>query len=178
MTRYPEFPVRSGMRADQPKDVVENSAPSGDELRTGRHLTRRRFLQVGGATAVLLVPGAQALATPANPGRLPEGLFGLGVASGDPLPDAVVIWTRLAPEPLALDGNGGMPSRKVPVHWEVARDEGFRQVVRRGMFLTAPDLGHSVHVDVTGLASGSCYYYRLRVQPDISPTARPRTEPV
>ncbi len=165
------------MRADQPKDVVENSAPSGDELRTGRHLTRRRFLQVGGATAVLLVPGAQALATPANPGRLPEGLFGLGVASGDPLPDAVVIWTRLAPEPLALDGNGGMPSRKVPVHWEVARDEGFRQVVRRGMFLTAPDLGHSVHVDVTGLASDSWYYYRFRVQRDISPTGRTRTAP-
>ncbi|MEJ7824609.1 MAG: PhoD-like phosphatase N-terminal domain-containing protein, partial [Solirubrobacteraceae bacterium] len=49
--------------------------------------------------------------------------FSLGVASGDPMPDGVVLWTRLAPEPLQADG--GMPSRKVPVRYEVARDEDF-----------------------------------------------------
>ncbi|MGN9804991.1 PhoD-like phosphatase N-terminal domain-containing protein [Micromonospora sp. L32] len=46
--------------------------------------------------------------------------FTLGVASGDPLPDGVVLWTRLAPDPLAADGTGGMPPHVVPVVWQVA----------------------------------------------------------
>ena len=63
--------------------------------------------------------------------------FTLGVASGDPLPDGVVLWTRLAPEPLAPDGAGGMPAGTVPVQWEVARDERFRKPVRRGIALAS-----------------------------------------
>jgi alkaline phosphatase D len=70
--------------------------------------------------------------------------FSLGVASGDPLPDGVVLWTRLAPDPLVADG--GMPARKVPVRYEVATDEGFRHVVRKGNTHATPELAHSVHV--------------------------------
>lgn len=55
--------------------------------------------------------------------------FALGVASGDPAPDGVVLWTRLAPDPLAADGRGGMSDRTVPVGWQLAEDEQFRRVV-------------------------------------------------
>ena len=100
--------------------------------------------------------------------------FTLGVAAGDPQPDAVVIWTRLAPEPAA---GGGMPSRPVRVRWEVAKDERFRRVVRRGVKRAIPELAHSVHVDVRGLRPGSEYFYRFRVGGHQSPAGRMITAP-
>ena len=72
--------------------------------------------------------------------------FTLGVASGDPLPDWVVLWTRLAPDP--LDPGGGMPHTPVEVAWEVAHDEAFTRSSRRGSATAPPELAHSVHVDV------------------------------
>ena len=68
---------------------------------------------------------------------VPTDPFTLGVASGDPAPDGVVIWTRLAPNPLADDGFGGMPARAVDVEWEVAADERFTRVEQRGMTTAA-----------------------------------------
>src|SRR5438045_5838763 len=62
--------------------------------------------------------------------------FSLGVASGDPLPDGVVLWTRLAPKPLE---GGGMPMVTVDVDWEVARDAGFASVVQKGMSGRRPE---------------------------------------
>src|SRR5215207_10214485 len=89
--------------------------------------SRRTFLRtaLGAAASVPLV--GLAACEPPLPQGLPDGVFALGVASGDPLPDGIVLWTRLAPVP--LDG-GGMPDRPVPVRWEVAADERFRRVVR------------------------------------------------
>jgi hypothetical protein len=78
--------------------------------------------------------------------------FTLGVASGDPAPDGVLLWTRLTPDPLA---GGGMPDEPVTVDWQVAADEQFRQVVAHGSVSARPELGHSVHVEVTGLEPGS-----------------------
>jgi alkaline phosphatase D len=98
----------------------------------------------------------------------------LGVASGDPAPDGVVLWTRLAPDPLA---GGGMPDRPVAVDWQVAKDEHFRQVVAHGTDSARPELGHSVHVEVAGLECGSWYWYRFRCDGDISPVGRTRTAP-
>ncbi|MEJ7825924.1 MAG: alkaline phosphatase D family protein [Solirubrobacteraceae bacterium] len=100
--------------------------------------------------------------------------FTLGVAAGDPLPEAVVIWTRLAPAPLT---GGGMPERKVTVRSEVARDERFRHVVRRGTAPALPELAHSVHVDVGGLKPGHEYFYRFRVGRHESRIGRMRTAP-
>jgi alkaline phosphatase D len=85
--------------------------------------------------------------------------FTLGVASGDPLPNAVVLWTRLAPKPLTEDG--GMSDRKVPVNWEVATDEEMNKVVSKGTVTTNSRFAHSVHVDVTGLEPDTTYYYRF-----------------
>ena len=109
--------------------------------------------------------------------RLPRDPFTLGVASGDPSPDGFVIWTRLAVDPLADDGQGGMPSTRVPVRWEVARDERFRRVVARGNAPAAPESGHAVHVTLRGLEPGREYFYRFAVQRWTSTTGRALTTP-
>jgi alkaline phosphatase D len=100
--------------------------------------------------------------------------FSLGVASGDPLPDGVVLWTRLAPDPL---NGGGMPPRAVTVNWEVAADEGMKEVVLRGAAAASPELGHSVHVETQGLKPGRWYWYRFTVGNAVSPIGRTRTAP-
>src|SRR5687767_7661080 len=100
--------------------------------------------------------------------------FSLGVASGDPLPDGVVLWTRLAPD--ALNG-GGMPNENVPVDWEVADDEGMQRVVRRGREVATPRWGHSVHVEVKGLQPARWYFYRFKAGSVVSPVGRTRTAP-
>lgn len=102
-------------------------------------------------------------------------VFTLGVASGEPRPDSVVIWTRLAPKPLAPDG--GMPPRAVPVLWEVATDQRFARVVRYGATVAEPAVGHSVHVEVNGLQPGRSYFYRFRAGGQLSPVGRTRTAP-
>lgn len=142
-------------------------------------LDRRRFMQligVGTAAAVGL-PGLTLGEALAAASVDPAGTFSLGVASGDPLPNGVVLWTRLAPDPLAPDGHGGMPAQPVPVRWEVSRDESFRQVVRRGVEQAEPASGHSVHAEVTGLAPGNSYYYRFVADGETSPVGRTRTAP-
>ena len=88
--------------------------------------------------------------------------FTLGVASGEPTPDGAVIWTRLAPTPLADDGYGGMPDRTVDVEWEVAADERFTRIAQRGIAVAAPEPAHSVHVELAGLRPGAEYFYRFR----------------
>ncbi|WP_371671564.1 alkaline phosphatase D family protein [Streptomyces sp. NBC_00289] len=137
---------------------------------------RRRFLTAGaavlGATAAAqlwLPASARAAETP-----LPEGVFSLGVASGDPLPDGIVLWTRLAPDPL---NGGGMPDQVVSVQWELAADRRFKKVVRRGTARALPEYGHSVHVDVRGLRPGRVYWYRFRAGGRLSPVGRTRTAP-
>jgi len=128
-----------------------------------------------GAAGLLLcsLPAEKVAAAP----RFSEYPFKLRVASGDPRPGSVVLWTRLAPEPLAEDGSGGMPARRYDVRWEVAVDEGFRKVVRRGSAEARPGLGHSVHVDVGGLGPGREYYYRFKAGGEISAAGRTKTAP-
>ncbi|MCI3269691.1 alkaline phosphatase D family protein [Streptomyces cylindrosporus] len=137
---------------------------------------RRRFLTAGAAvlgaaaSAQLWLPGTARAAE----NTLPDGVFSLGVASGDPLPDGIVLWTRLAPDPL---NGGGMPDTVVPVEWEIAQDARFRKPVRRGVAQARPEYGHSVHVDVRGLHPDRSYWYRFRTSGQISPTGRTRTAP-
>ncbi|MFH9569466.1 alkaline phosphatase D family protein [Streptomyces sp. NPDC017454] len=147
---------------------------------TPNALKRRGFLGIAGAAgagAVLLGTGAAPVAgaAPAAPGKVPADPFQLGVASGDPLPDGVVLWTRLAPKP--LDDDGGMPRRPVAVRWEIALDERFRKVVRRGVEHAVPAEAHTVHADVRGLRPHHEYYYRFRAGRAVSPVGRTRTAP-
>ncbi|MDX2650501.1 PhoD-like phosphatase N-terminal domain-containing protein, partial [Streptomyces sp. PA03-1a] len=140
-------------------------------------LDRRRFLTVTGAAAALAfstnlpVAGA-AQGAEAPPGALAGDPFTLGVASGDPTPSGVVLWTRLAPRPYEPAPGDGLPEARVPVRWEIARDDRFARVVRRGTALAHPEFGHTVHVDVQGLQPDRVYYYRFRVGPWISPPGR------
>lgn len=142
-------------------------------------IDRRRFLGAAagaGGGLALLMAGFSNAPVAAQP-RTGGNPFTLGVASGDPWPDGVVLWTRLAPDPLAADGSGGTDRRVVPVQWEVAEDAGFRRVVRRGIERATPELGHSVHAEVGGLRPSADYFYRFRAGPEISPVGRTRTAP-
>lgn len=104
-----------------------------------------------------------------------EDAFALGIASGDPLPGGVLLWTRLAPKPLQPDG--GVTAASVPVDWEVAEDERFSRIVARGRETATPALAHSVHADARGLAPGRDYFYRFRAGTAMSPIGRTRTAP-
>ena len=100
--------------------------------------------------------------------------FGLGVASGDPHPDGVVLWARL--DEHALDQAGALRST-IPVRWEVSEDERFQRIVQKGSQIAQPALGHSVHAEVEGLRPGRHYWYRFTTGGEISPTGRTKTAP-
>lgn len=143
-------------------------------------LPRRRFLGLAGAGVVAV--SLPSLAQPAwSAPRFGSDPFALGVASGDPSPDGVVLWTRIAPEPLAEDGLGGVPQphQRIPVQWEVSDDASFgsHSIVRRGVAQAVPELGHSVHVEVDGLAPDRVYWYRFRAGAAESAIGRTRTAP-
>ena len=146
-------------------------------------VSRRRLLQLSGASAAVIALGIDARSARAEPSSelegaaAPEGMFSLGVASGAPRPDGVVLWTRLAPEPLAEDGHGGMPLKEVTVRWEVAIDEDFRSIVAHGRALAQPALAHAVHPRVEGLDPGTEHFYRFRAGRELSPVGRFRTLP-
>ncbi len=129
---------------------------------------RRSFL-------LLAAHGAAATALPrwawGQPQRQQSNPFALGVASGDPSADGVVLWTRLIP---AADGQTATP---LTVHWELADDEGFKRIVQRGQATALPALGHSVHVELAGLAPGRWYHYRFMHGDAVSATGRTRTAP-
>lgn len=105
--------------------------------------------------------------------------FTLGVASGEPLPDGVILWTRLAADPLHPDPArpGNMPRRAIEVRWQLSKDERFTSILQEGITQAQPAWAHSVHVKVVGLAPGTDYFYRFRVGGDLSPVGRTRTAP-
>ncbi|MBT0570752.1 alkaline phosphatase D family protein [Curvibacter sp. CHRR-16] len=154
-------------------------------------LSRRQWLSsigtsMGSLAAVALAPG-WAVAANAAAQRWQHNAFALGVASGSPRPDGMVLWSRLLPEGFvpgvaeAASTAGAAQARAgwgaVPVLWEVAHDEAFARVVQSGQALALPELGHSVHVELQGLAADRWYFYRFRVGAVTSPTGRTRTLP-
>ncbi|RCK70260.1 alkaline phosphatase [Desertihabitans brevis] len=139
---------------------------------------RRTVLTAGlvGTAAV----AAPAITTPTTAFAAPtprQDPFTLGIASGDPDATSVILWTRLALDPLADDGRGGMASGTYQLRWEVAEDERFRRVVRRGRALAKPEFGHAVHVEASGLRPDREYWYRFRLGRHLSPVGRTRTTP-
>lgn len=134
--------------------------------------TRRAFLRAGALGALMLtggsVPRRAAGYTPAN---VP---FSLGVASGEPTPTSVVLWTRLAVDP---QNGGGMAPRPVEVHWKVAADPAMHRVVRRGTAIALPERAHSLQVRVDGLAPDRWYWYQFKTGANDSAIGRTRTFP-
>lgn len=97
----------------------------------------------------------------------PETMFSHAVASGDPLADAIILWTRVSP---AADG-------PVEVFWEMALDEGFRYRVAAGTVVTGPERDYTVKHDAAGLIWGRKYYYRFHALGRTSPVGRTKLAP-
>ncbi|MCR6030332.1 alkaline phosphatase [Nocardioides sp. zg-579] len=130
---------------------------------------------VGLGVATLAPAAADGPATsPASTSRR-HRVFQHGIASGDPLPGAVVIWTRVTPTRAATAGSGRGP--RTEVGWEVATDRSFRDVVRRGTFVTSAGRDHTVKLDVTGLRPATWYHYRFTAAGQRSRVGRTRTAP-
>ncbi|MFO1263048.1 MAG: alkaline phosphatase D family protein [Rhodoferax sp.] len=107
--------------------------------------------------------------------RFDSSPFALGVASGSPTHQGVVLWTRLMQT--GLFGRNTLPAEPIAVRWEVAHDEAFARIVRKGETLALPELAHSVHTEVDGLDADRWYFYRFRAGEAQSPVGRTRTLP-
>jgi alkaline phosphatase D len=136
---------------------------------------RRQFIRDTAAWAA----GAMAIMGPARRvmAATPKFIndpFQLGVASGDPVPDGFVIWTRLAPDPYDPKA---LPDEAIPVMWEVAHDDKFKKIAATGNVYARPELGHSVHVELHGLEHGRNYFYRFTCGDARSRVGRAMTPP-
>ncbi|MEV0036141.1 alkaline phosphatase D family protein [Streptomyces sp. NPDC050804] len=186
----PRVPARGlpvqGVPAQGTRTPTGTPTPTGTgahaaELRAAAaHLGRRRFLTGTAAAAALafavnLPTAGVAGAAQLDARKITEDPFTLGVASGDPRPDGVLLWTRLAPSPYEPDS--GLPPNRVSVRWELAHDARFTRIVKRGSADAHPEFHHSVHVDVPGLGPDRVYYFRFRVGEWVSPVGRTRTAP-
>jgi alkaline phosphatase D len=131
-------------------------------------LSRRSFLYYTGPLAVLPI-------LPRECGRLVDAYtndgspFLHGVASGDPLEERVVLWTRVT-------GDAGAP-RSFVVAWSIAKDPSFARVLASGATVTDESIDHTVKLDPSGLEPGTTYYYRFRALGHDSPIGRTRTAP-
>ncbi|GEP37634.1 phosphodiesterase/alkaline phosphatase D [Nocardioides psychrotolerans] len=148
-------------------------------MSTLRSPLRRRTVLAGGtaagAGAAALVATTPAGAAPSAAGPGGTAYFRHGVASGDPEPDRVVIWTRVTPTAASTPGSGKGP--KIDVGWEVSRDRSFSSTVRRGTFATSASRDHTVKLDVGGLKPATWYFYRFRYRGSVSRVGRMRTAP-
>lgn len=134
-------------------------------------LARRRFLAGSLGAAAVAAPFTMVRAAPQKFSADP---FSLGIASGAPRENSVVLWTRLAPHPLE---GGGMPDEAIAVDWQISEDESFSRVVARGTEQAVAALSHSVHAEARGLHPGRPYWYRFRAGSAQSPIGRTRTAP-
>ncbi|MBI3463930.1 MAG: alkaline phosphatase D family protein, partial [Planctomycetes bacterium] len=140
-----------------------------------RHVNRRSFLVTTSSLAAAALWSSRAWGVVKRNVKFADNPFQLGVASGDPAPDGVVLWTRLAPRPLE---GGGMPAEAVEVSWQVAEDEQMTKVVREGTTTATPQWAHAVHVEVDGLRPDRWYWYQFKVGSETSPKGRTRTMPL
>ncbi|MFF8190276.1 alkaline phosphatase D family protein [Streptomyces bobili] len=152
---------RSTESTDAPSDRVDARTPR-----------RRTVVKAAAATAVLAGPLAAAL-----PARAADEApaFLHGVASGDPLPDGVLLWTRVTPTADAIPGSGRGPDTEV--EWIVARDKALTTIVAKGSVTATAAADHTVKADVRGLAPATDYWFRFSAGGTDSPVARTRTAP-
>ncbi|MET8775319.1 alkaline phosphatase D family protein [Nocardia sp. NPDC004654] len=142
--------------------VVSDAVPTGP-------FGRRALLKGGAAAAtagVLLVP---TLARASGP------VFRHGVASGDPLPTGIVLWTRVTVSDDATPGSG--VGADASVRWEIADDADFASIAASGTATATADADHTVKIDASGLAPSRDYWYRFTALGETSPTGRTRTAP-
>jgi alkaline phosphatase D len=127
-------------------------------------ITRRDLVRLAGASAsTLWLPRSAWSQVPLGPDP-----FALGVASGSPTPEGVVLWTRLM---------AGVGQGVATLSWQVAHDENFKRIARSGQAQAEPALAHSVHAEVAGLEPDRWYFYRFMAGGAVSPVGRTRTLP-
>ncbi|MFJ1867422.1 alkaline phosphatase D family protein [Streptomyces sp. NPDC088097] len=135
---------------------------------------RRRTVVLAAAGAAALAPLA-ALGAPSAQAATAAPAFLHGVASGDPLPEGVLLWTRVTPTAEAVPGSGLGPV--TAVGWEVAEDKAFSRPVASGSVTTSAADDHTVKVDVRGLRPQTPYWYRFTAGATVSPIGRTLTAP-
>jgi alkaline phosphatase D len=131
------------------------------------HPSRRRFVRQMGLAAAAL--GALPLAACGGGDSAPAVQFAHGIASGDPLADRVMLWTRVTPP-------AGHTS-DIPVDWEVATDSAFTTLVAQGQATALASKDFTVKVDATGLKAATAYHFRFKAYAATSTTGRTRTLP-
>lgn len=129
-------------------------------------------MRVAGDAAALIALGALPAQSGERQFKFREDPFTLGVASGDPIPNGIVLWTRLDAGVLA---EADAADARVAVQWEIAEDEKFRRIARKGSGLALKELGHSLHAEISGLTPGRTYWYRFVAGGQVSATGRTRT---
>lgn len=143
------------------------SGDSSNRLGVSVMATRRHFLATTTAAAALSGYTAGAAGATAVTGKSSNPVFQHGIASGDPLGDRVILWTRIS----------SSDSKLVPVRWLIASDAGLKKVVNQGVVSALPERDHTVKVDALGLQPGRTYYYRFDAAGETSPIGRTRTLP-
>lgn len=137
---------------------------------------RRRTVVLAAAATAALAPLAGLGASAAHAAAAaPAPAFLHGVASGDPLPDGILLWTRVTPVPEAAPGSGLGPATEVA--WEVSEDKAFSRVVARGSVTATAAADHTVKADVRGLRPQTPYWYRFTAGDTVSPAGRTLTAP-
>ncbi|WP_406380898.1 alkaline phosphatase D family protein [Streptomyces sp. NBC_01618] len=142
---------------------------------TSRHLSSP--LSAPSRRTVVKAAAATAVAAPVL-GAADGPAFLHGIASGDPLPDGILLWTRVTPAPDAVPGSGR--GADTAVRWEVAEDKEFARVVARGTTVARAASDHTVKADVRGLSPATGYWFRFSAGEGtgvFSPTGRTRTAP-
>ncbi|UUN26369.1 alkaline phosphatase [Streptomyces sp. FIT100] len=137
--------------------------------------SRRTVVKAAAATAVAAPVLGGAVVSTASAAEQAAPVFLHGVASGDPLPDGVLLWTRVTPVPDAVPGSGKGPDTEVS--WEVAEDKGFTSVVASGRTTATAASDHTVKADVRGLRPATAYHFRFTAGTAVSPAGRTRTAP-
>ncbi|MER7518191.1 alkaline phosphatase D family protein [Streptomyces sp. NPDC126499] len=145
-------------------------------------MTSRKLISAPSRRTVVKAAAVTAVMTPALVATAPTALaesgapqFLHGVASGDPLPDGVLLWTRVTPTPDALPGSGLGPD--VTVGWELSEDRSFTRTVASGTTLATAASDHTVKVDVRGLRPATSYWFRFTADGIVSAEGRTRTAP-
>lgn len=151
------------------------ATPSSNDVDVTGAGTPRRTLLKAGAIGAAGIGAASALGLGAPAAAAQHAVFGHGIASGDPMADRVILWTRVTPTPDAHPGSGAGPA--ATVRWEVSHDAAFGAIVASGTTSTDSGRDHTVNVDATGLAADSWYFYRFHCNGQVSPTGRTRTAP-
>lgn len=132
-----------------------------------KNTTRREFI-THVAAGTVAIAGSSMLTACADIDTLPNNVkFSHGVASGDPLNDRVILWTRVTPE----------RSEAVELEWQVASDAGFNSITQSGKVVATPERDFTAKVDASGLTAGQVYFYRFRQGDTLSPVGRTKTLP-